>query len=119
MKLISPIKFGPTAFWTGANGVDVRITEASQSVFKYYADFTGRSANTTDLLGWWEMAINDGASGISGMNNSSRKLIISGDSPSTFNSSSVGNVLLAEIINRGKQSIDLPFGGFPGTEKYG
>jgi len=119
MKLISPIKFGPTAFWTGANGVDVRIKEASQNVFKDYQDFTGRSANTTDLLGWWEMAINDGASGISGMNNSSRKLIISGDSPSTFNTSSVGLVSIAEIVNRNKQSVDLPFGGFPGTEKYG
>jgi lambda family phage minor tail protein L len=119
IKIISPIKFGPTVFWTGANGVDVRITEASQSVFKDYPDFTGRSANTTDLLGWWEMLINDGASGISGMNNSSKKLVISGDSPSTFQSSSVGSVLVTEIINRGKQSIDLPFGGFPGTEKYG
>jgi hypothetical protein len=53
------------------------------------------------------------------MNNSAKKLIISGDSPSTFQSSSVGNVLIAEIVNRAKQSIDLPFGGFPGTEKYG
>jgi lambda family phage minor tail protein L len=119
MKLISPIKFGPTAFWTGANGVDVRIKEASQSVFKDYSDFIGRSANTTDLLAWWEMAINDGTTGVSAMNNSSKKLIISGDSSSTFQSSSVGNVLIAEIVNRAKQSIDLPFGGFPGTEKYG
>lgn len=119
MKLISPIKFGPTVFWTGANGVDVRIKEASQSVFKDYPDFTGRSANTTGLLGWWEMAINDGTTGISAQNNSAKKLIISGDSPSTFNTSSIGGVLVTEILNRGKQSIDLPFGGFPGTEKYG
>jgi lambda family phage minor tail protein L len=117
IKIISPIKFGPTAFWTGANGVDVRIKEASQSVFKDYPDFTGRSANTTDLLGWWEMQTNNEV--ISGMNNSSKQLIISGDSPLTLQSSSVGNVLVAEIINGGKQSIDLPFGGFPGTEKYG
>ena len=119
MKLISPIKFGPTVFWTGANGVDVRIKEASQSVFKDYPDFTGRSANTAGLLGWWEMAINDGTTGISAQNNSAKKLIISGDSPSTFNTSSIGGVLVTEILNRGKQSIDLPFGGFPGTEKYG
>lgn len=119
MKLISPIKFGPTVFWTGSNGVDVRIKEASQSVFKDYPDFTGRSANTAGLLGWWEMAINDGTTGISAQNNSAKKLIISGDSPSTFNTSSVGSVLVTEILNRGKQSIDLPFGGFPGTEKYG
>ena len=119
MKLISPIKFGPTAFWTGANGVDVRIKEASESVFKDYVDFTGQSANTTDLLGWWEMAINDGLSGISGQNNSAKKLIISGDSPSAFNSFNIGNVLLTETVNIQKQSVDLPFGGFPGTEKYG
>jgi hypothetical protein len=119
MKLISPIKFGPTAFWTGASGVDVRITEASQSVFKDYGDFTGRASNTTNLLGWWEMRINEGASGISGSNNSAKKLIISGDSPSTFNNFRVGNVQIGQIINRSKQSVDLPFGGFPGTEKYG
>ena len=119
MKLISPIKFGPTAFWTGASGVDVRITEASQSVFKDYGDFTGRASNTTNLLGWWEMRINEGASGISGSNNSAKKLIISGDSPSTFNNFRVGDVQIGQIINRSKQSVDLPFGGFPGTEKYG
>jgi phage-related protein len=117
MKLISPIKFGPTAFWTGANGVDVRIKEASQSVFKDYGDFTGRSANTTGLLGWWEMQTDNGV--VSGMNNSSKQLIISGDSPSNFNTSSRGSVSLAEVLNMPKQNIDLPFGGFPGTEKYG
>ena len=119
MKLISPIKFGPTAFWTGASGVNVRIEEASQSVFKDYTDFIGRSSNTSDLLGWWEMAINDGTSGIKAMNNVAKKLIISGESPSTFNNSRVGDVKLTEILNTPKQSIDLPFGGFPGTEKYG
>lgn len=119
IKFISPIKFGPTAFWTGANGADVRIKEASQSVFKDYADFTGRSANTTDLLGWWEMATGIETVEISAQNNSAKKLIISGDSPSAFNTSSVGSVLVTEILNKGKQSIDLPFGGFPGTEKYG
>jgi len=117
VKIISPIKFGPTAFWNTSNAADVRIKEASQSVFKDYSDFTGRSANTAGLIGWWEMQTNNGV--ISGMNNSSKQLIISGDSPLTLQSSSVGNVLVAEIINGGKQSIDLPFGGFPGTEKYG
>ena len=119
MKLISPIKFGPTVFWTGANGIDVRITEASQSVFKDYPDFTGRSANTTGLLGWWEMATGIGTVEISAQNNSAKKLIISGDPSSAFNTSSVGSVSLTEILNRGKQSVDLPFGGFPGTERYG
>jgi len=120
MKLISPIKFGPTAFWTGANGVDVRIAESSQSVFKDYGDFTGKSSNTTNLLGWWEMAINDGTSGISGANNSAKKLIVSGDSPDiNFNSSSVGSVKIGQVINRPKENVNLPFGGFPGTEKYG
>lgn len=119
MELISPIKFGPTAFWTGASGVNVRIEEASQSVFKDYTDFTGRSSNTTGLLGWWEMEINDGSSGIAAINDSAKKMIISGDSPSGFNNSRVGDVLIGQILNTPKQSIDLPFGGFPGTEKYG
>jgi hypothetical protein len=88
-------------------------------VFKDYENFTGRSSNTAHLLGWWEMDINDGVSGISAENDPSKKLIISGDSPSNFNSSSVGNVQITQIINAQKQSVDLPFGGFPGTEKYG
>jgi lambda family phage minor tail protein L len=119
MKLVSPIRFGPTAFWTGASGVNVRIEEASQSVFKDYEDFTGRASNTTGLLAWWEMEINDGTSGIAADNNSAKKLIISGDSPSSFNISRVGDVKLGQILNSPKQSIDLPFGGFPGTERYG
>jgi lambda family phage minor tail protein L len=118
MKLISPIKFGATAFWTGASGVDARIAESSQSVFKDYTDFTGRSSNTAGLLGWWEMEINNGASGISAQNNSTKKLIISGDSPSNFNNSSVGNVQVVQKVNVPKKET-LPFGGFPGTEKYG
>jgi len=118
-KLISPIKFGPTAFWTGANGVDVRIKESSKFVFKDYGDFASVSSNTTDLLGWWEMDINDGASGISAQNNSAKKLIISGDSPESFNTSATVSFSVTEIVNRAKQSVDLPFGGFPGTERYG
>lgn len=119
MKLISPIKFGPTAFWTGASGVDVRIKESSENVFKDYDDFTGRSSNTAHLLGWWEMQINEGTSSISGQNNSSKKLIISGNNPSDFNDFSFGNVALGQILQKQKQSVNLPFGGFPGTERYG
>jgi len=119
MQLISPIKFGPTAFWTGASGIDVRIEEASQSVFKDYNDFTGRSSNTGYLLAWWEMATGISTTEITGQNNAAKKLIISGDSSPVLNTSSVGQVKIGQILNTPKQSIDLPFGGFPGTEKYG
>jgi len=119
MKLISPIKFGPTAFWTGSSGVNVRIDEHNQSVYRDYTDFTGKAANTGDLLAWWEMATGLGTLEISAQNNSSKKLIISGDSSSIFNTPETASVSLAQILNTPKQNIELPFGGFPGTEKYG
>lgn len=119
MKLVSPIKFGPTAFWTGSSGINVRIDDHNQSVYRDYADFTGKISNTTGLLGWWEMEISGSTTGIPAQNNTSKKLIISGDSPSSFNTSESANVAISQILNTPKQSIDLPFGGFPGTEKYG
>jgi hypothetical protein len=119
MKLVSPIKFGPTAFWTGSSGINVRIDDHNQSVYRDYADFTGKISNTTGLLGWWEMEISGSTTGIPAQNNTSKKLIISGDSPSSFNTSESADVAISQILNTPKQSIDLPFGGFPGTEKYG
>jgi hypothetical protein len=65
------------------------------------------------------MQINDSTTGISAENNPSKKLIVSGYNPSTLNTSVTASVLLTEVINTQKQNIELPFGGFPGTEKYG
>ena len=119
MKLISPIKFGPTAFWTGSSGINVRIDDHNQSVYRDYSDFSEKQSNTQSLIGWWEMKINDPTTGISAENNSSKKLIVSGDNPSSLNTSITALVPFTQVINSPKQNIDLPFGGFPGTEKYG
>jgi hypothetical protein len=119
MKLVSPIKFGPTAFWTGSSGINVRIDDHNQSVYKNYSEFSGKQSNTQGLIGWWEMAITDSPTGIGAENNPSKKLIISGDNPTSLNTSVTASVLLTEVINTQKQNIELPFGGFPGTEKYG
>lgn len=120
MKLISPIKFGPTIFWTGAFGIDTRITEASQSVFKDYDDFTGRAANRTGLLAWWEMATGISTPQISAKNDSNKRLIVSGyaNEISKYNPYNIGEVKSVEVLNLSKQNIEMPFGGFPGTEKY-
>lgn len=119
MELVSPIKFGPTAFWTGSSGINVRIDDHNQSVYKNYSEFSGKQSNTQGLIGWWEMAITDSPTGISAENNPSKKLIISGDNPSGLNTSVTASVPLTQVINTQKQNIELPFGGFPGTEKYG
>jgi hypothetical protein len=119
MELVSPIKFGPTAFWTGSSGINVRIDDHNQSVYRDYSDFSGKQSNTQSLIGWWEMQINDYTTGISAQNNSSKKLIVSGDNPSGLNTSVTASVPLTQVINAQKQNIELPFGGFPGTEKYG
>ncbi len=121
IEIISPIKFGPTAFWTQAVGIETRISEASQSVFKDYDDFTGKQANTEGLLGWWEMATGVGTTDILAKNNSSKRLWIAGDSNqlSKYNTSQTAQVPKTQILNIAKQNVVLPFGGFPGTEKYG
>ncbi len=119
MKLISPIKFGPTAFWTGSSGINVRIDDHNRSVYREYSDFTGKLSNTRGLLGWWEMEINESTTGISGANNANKKFVVSGDDPSSLNTFATASVSLTQILNTPKQNINLPFGGFPGTEKYG
>ena len=85
IKIISPIKFGLTAFWTGAGGEDVRIANSSQSAFNNYQDFEKIRSNRSGLLGWWEMQINDGGSGIKAENNFTKKLFIVANSPLTEN----------------------------------
>jgi hypothetical protein len=119
MELVSPIKFGPTAFWTGSSGINVRIDDHNKSVYRDYSDFSGKQSNTQSLIGWWEMYINDSTTGIKAENNASKKLIVSGDNLSSLNTSVTASVPLTQVINTQKQNIELPFGGFPGTEKYG
>lgn len=121
LEIISPMKFGPIAIWTGASGVTNRIVESSQSVYKDYSDFSARSSNTFGLLGWWEMATGNGTTNILAQNNSSKILYITGDENqlSKYNTSSTSLVTKTEILNISKENTTLPFGGFPGTEKYG
>lgn len=118
MKLISPIKFGPTIFWSGGSGIDVRMEDFNLSVHKDYIDFQIKQSNTKDLIGWWEMDANEGGL-IFAKNNVNKELVIVASEPYIYRSSSSTNISTTDLVNLQKQNIDLPFGGFPGTEKYG
>jgi hypothetical protein len=52
-------------------------------------------------------------------NNSLAKLIVTGNNIPSTQGQEVIQETIAAKINQPKQSIELPFGGFPGTEKYG
>jgi lambda family phage minor tail protein L len=117
MDLYSPISFGTTAIWTGGFAEDDRI-EQFNLLPNYYSKVSGRNSIRSGLLGWWDMEHNgDGI--IQGENNYLARLIVTGNNISSTQSEEIIQETLSSQINQPKQSIELPFGGFPGTEKYG
>jgi lambda family phage minor tail protein L len=117
MKTHSPVKFGPTAIWTGSFAIDARLKQYEFTP-KNYADVSGRQEIDLDLLGWWDMEPEIGGD-ILAENNQSAKLKLIAEDENQFQSSETKDILLAESVSLPKQNVVLPFGGFPGTEKYG
>lgn len=117
MDLYSPISFGTTAIWTGRFAEDDRI-EQFNLLPNYYSKISGQNSIRSGLLGWWDMEHN-GNGVIEAENNSLAKLIVTGNNIPSTQGQEVIQETIAAKINQPKQSIELPFGGFPGTEKYG
>lgn len=117
LVLYSPIKFGPTAIWTGKSFVQNKINQYSK-IPKNYNNISGLSFMTGELFGWWDMEA-DSTGLIQAENSPSATLKIIADNVDAFQSSATTTSLVSEAIALPKQNITLPFGGFPGTEKYG
>jgi lambda family phage minor tail protein L len=117
MVVYSPISFGTTAIWTGGFAENDRI-EQFNLLPNYYSKVSGRSSIRSGLLGWWDME-HTGNGIIEAENNSLEKLIVTGNNIASTQKQVTIKETISSKINQPKQSIELPFGGFPGTEKYG
>jgi lambda family phage minor tail protein L len=123
IKIYSPIQITQLAFWTGDHGVDSRINQYNEVDFAYknYDELDFNPEISTDLLGWWEMDDVDVDTGeIEAKNDAVMLKIATGEyNYSTFISSTEKKISTKNIVAVKKQNESLPFGGFPGTEKYG
>jgi lambda family phage minor tail protein L len=117
LSVYSPIAFGTTAIWTGKFGEDDRINQFNL-IPNYYSKVSGRTSITNNLLGWWDMQY--AANGvISAQNNPAINLIVTGNNIAAALKTATFQETVSDKLNQPKQSEELPFGGFPGTEKYG
>jgi len=134
LKVTSNIVFGSTAIWTGSLAYDRSafferkddasdFTNAANIGLKprKYSELFDR--HKSGLYAWWDMDLsNTSPYKVTGSNNSSKTLTLSG---SYTNSMDVlDTVIYYQNNNTGADSPRssfsyLPFGGFPGTEKYG
>jgi lambda family phage minor tail protein L len=132
LKITSNIRLGSTAIWTGS--LDYGRTEFfnrtdEKSTFnnsvnvglkpRKYSEL--QDNHKIGLYDWWGMNLSDSAPyEITGENVSTRKIILSGQYTGSMDYSDT-------VIYYANSSADspqtfvsyLPFGGFPGTEKYG
>jgi hypothetical protein len=131
VKLTSNIKFGATAIWTGLSGIDSRIeffnrqndlTLESYSVPRLYSEISGTNSPelNSGLFAWWDMDISDTSPySVSASNNQNLKIYLSGEYTGSIDSSETNLITSSETKNPSSSLFGLPFGGFPGTDRYG
>ncbi len=131
LKITSNIIFGSTAIWTGSknlsNKIDFfnrkdeksKLTNAAAIGLRPRKYSELPSGITQNLYAWWDMDMSNSAPYVvEASNDASKKLYLQGEYVSSIDASSTVTYLKS---NESPQtSIDyLPFGGFPGTDRYG
>jgi len=133
IKLTSNIKLGATAIWTGFDGIDARKEffnreddnkEIKFPIPRTYAEFTGVSQNKpilkTGLFAWWDMDITGTSSySVSASNNQNLKINLSGEYTGSIDLQETNYITQFETTLIQTSQNSLPFGGFPGTDRYG
>lgn len=125
-QLTSPARIASVAMWTGLNSLNNRINffDREDQTIKHprtYAELQdGISSLKTGLFAWWDMDLSDTSPYvIAGSNNVDNKFYLSGEYSSNIDFNT-GVISYTSFINSTQQKQDyLPFGGFPGTDKYG
>lgn len=130
-KITSNILLGSTAIWTGSqyqvarstffNRMDSESNEtnASKAGLRPRRFSELDSTHKSNLYAWWDMDITGGPTySTSASNNSSRTIILSGDYQSSIDYSET-ITYLKPTDNPQSANPYLPFGGFPGTDRYG
>jgi lambda family phage minor tail protein L len=131
LEITSNIVFGSTAIWTGSknlsNKIDFfnRTDEKSKLTNAAAAGLMPRKYSELDnsirqnLYAWWDMDMtNSPPYKVEAANNSDRELYLQGDYQSSITTSET------TIYTKGNDTAQsaaqyLPFGGFPGTDRYG
>lgn len=134
-QVTSPITIGTTAIWTGDvdpialdfferndeftlvyNTSIARKVPRKSSEFIENADITGTLLN--NLFAWWDMDLsNTTPYVINSFNNPIKTLSLSGNYTSSIEKTETNSYIQTRYINQ-TPSGWLPFGGFPGTDRY-
>ncbi len=133
IQLTSNLKLGTTAIWTGQSGIQERKRffnrqssniwneNQNESLPRNYQELaSGNNILNTGLFAWWDMNLSDTPTyQIEAANDSNQKIYLSG-----YYTGSIENIIEGQFTSR-QTSVSqtfqnyLPFGGFPGTDRYG
>lgn len=135
IKTTSNIRFGSTAIWTGAfdtgnrteffnRSLDKKEHSFEKNLDKYPRTYS-EIPNTQpymkkDLFAWWDMNLNKSSYPyfVDNEHSTANRLTLSGAFDSRVQVSETFNVKLETGIAQSRKHY-LPFGGFPGTDRYG
>lgn len=127
------IIFGSTAIWTGSNFWQYRSdffnrqdeqSELTRYSFdkitpRKYSEIVASAQLTTNLYAWWDMEMSTSSPyTVEASNDDSKTIDLRGVYSPELNYDETA-VYYATDVNPKTASNSLPFGGFPGTERYG
>lgn len=131
LEITSNIKFGATAVWTGRKWLNARseffnrrdeqslLTNALEIGLtpRKYSELP--NSHRSGLYAWWDMNLSNSAPYVVESSNSPTKTLeLKGNYVSSIDASATVNYLKSST-NPKSASEFLPFGGFPGTDRYG
>ncbi len=131
------MRFGTTAIWTGLSALNSRIqffnredvdiwdvTKGSETPRLYTEIPSSRPYMQSGLFAWWDMDLtNTPTYQVNSSNSPTQVIYLSGeyysgmDYSKTTTYNATGLSVSQSIVQQ--KSDYLPFGGFPGTDKYG
>jgi hypothetical protein len=131
-QLTSSIKIGSTAIWTGQSGLDFRKSFFNREdvigddevyenkIPRTYEELTGsKPILKTGLFAWWDMDLSSPPYQIVASNDANQKIYLSGEYTGSIESEKTNIFKYVEAYITQETRDYLPFGGFPGTDKYG
>ena len=133
IQLTSNLKLGTTAIWTGQSGIqerkrffnrefsDIWNDDKDKILPRNYSELqSGNSILKTGLFAWWDMNLSDVPTyQIAASNDSNQKIYLSGNYTSSIEGIITDQFTSKETAIAQTPQNYLPFGGFPGTDRYG
>jgi lambda family phage minor tail protein L len=133
LQLTSSLQLGSTAIWTGKSGIEYRkkfFNRDGSNVWneseekaapRNYAELTGDSPILkTGLFAWWDMNLDDSpVYKIDASNDANQKIYLSGEYTGSIEYFDSQSFISKQSSIPQTPKNYLPFGGFPGTDRYG